>query len=926
MYKDAHLVSELYTAVQVPPDFLISDTLAATGPESARRVVASATAFLSAETADWLAEQIGPNEIDVRAASGRVLRISLAANSISFALIEADTSRLFDPALRFPASIVRRAMSVPWHGPRRRLVSALRRLGRETIAFSLGDRTELQISFGPNWLHVAVVRALADGGLFIGRPRRIAGKEKGPAGNRASRGIGLDRRYEKTATIMTVSQKGSASHSKFPVGHLNPTRPSDPRRTRPKQPKARDRERWSGLRSAALMSALRSWRAFPIHGIRDDGTCTCGRADCPSPGKHPATPHGLRDATEDLEQVERWWRVRPSANVAVATGAASAVFVLDIDGPAGEASLRELENAHGALPTTRESTTGKGRHLWFRHPGGRVPSPIGLCPGIDVRADGAYVIAPPSRHVTGNPYRWRNAGPLAEAPAWLLALIRGADAEPGPAIKNPSRERGAKPERVGSSASALGADPGANHNNTSEPAAQDADAPRPLSPKAARVAMEDEADKVRRAPQGTRNDTLNHAAFKIGQLVGAKLIERDEAEAALGDAARACGLGDTEIARTLRSGLNAGEAQPRAAGEDRPEPTSDGVALTWHALLAHPDPEWLIDGVLMAGGLAVLYGPPKLGKSFVALDMACSIAAGLPWQGIDTRAGRVIYISAEGTPKRRALAWAKVNGADADKLLVWSQRVNIRDAKERRGFVDAVRAVGWGDPVLVVVDTLSQNFGGRNENDGDAMSEFIDALSKLRESLGGAAVLVLHHTGKDQSRGARGHSALPAAADTMIEVSGEQFEAPKNDTARNAYYARVELRCEFQRDDEPFPKMEFGLRRVDLGYTDARGRRAASLVVEPFDPSIHHMPKRKRDDRKTAERPGGKPREKGPDKKAHVLNVLRDAGPIGLGLNEWARRSNIPKGTLSGWVQQWMASEAGPVTQRDGKYAAVEFA
>jgi len=188
MYKDAHLVSELYTAVQVPPDFLISDTLAATGPESARRVVASATAFLSAETADWLAEQIGPNEIDVRAASGRVLRISLAANSISFALIEADTSRLFDPALRFPASIVRRAMSVPWHGPRRRLVSALRRLGRETIAFSLGDRTELQISFGPNWLHVAVVRALADGGLFIGRPRRIAGKEKGPAGNRASRG------------------------------------------------------------------------------------------------------------------------------------------------------------------------------------------------------------------------------------------------------------------------------------------------------------------------------------------------------------------------------------------------------------------------------------------------------------------------------------------------------------------------------------------------------------------------------------------------------------------------------------------------------------------------------------------------------------------------------------------------------------------
>ena len=189
MYKDAHLVSEPYTAVQVPPDFLISDTLAATGPESVRRLVASATAFLSAETADWLAEQIGPDEIDVRAAPGCVLRVSLAANSVSFALIEADTSRLFDPAPRFPAGIVRRAMSVPWHGPRRRLVSALRKLGRDAIAFSLSDRTELQISFGPNWLHVAIVRELAEGdGLFVGEPRRMAGKEKGPAGNRAFRG------------------------------------------------------------------------------------------------------------------------------------------------------------------------------------------------------------------------------------------------------------------------------------------------------------------------------------------------------------------------------------------------------------------------------------------------------------------------------------------------------------------------------------------------------------------------------------------------------------------------------------------------------------------------------------------------------------------------------------------------------------------
>jgi hypothetical protein len=142
--------------------------------------------------------------------------------------------------------------------------------------------------------------------------------------------------------------------------------------------------------------------------------------------KLPATPRGCLDASADPNMIRHWWGLNPHYNLAIATGTASGIFVLDIDGTDAEAELRKLEAEHGPLPSTAESITPRGRHLYFRMPDAPVRNSAGkIAPGIDVRGDGGYVISPPSVGPTGRAYAWSVdcAGAVAEAPDWLLEKI-----------------------------------------------------------------------------------------------------------------------------------------------------------------------------------------------------------------------------------------------------------------------------------------------------------------------------------------------------------------------------------------------------------------------------------------------------------------------------------------------------------------------
>lgn len=170
----------------------------------------------------------------------------------------------------------------------------------------------------------------------------------------------------------------------------------------------------SPLLAAALGYARRGWSVLPLHSFRPDGACTCSKgAECVSSGKHPRTKNGSHDATTDEETIRDWWRQYPAANVGIATGERSGIFVLDADAKnGGPESLAALECQHGALPWSARVRTGSGGlHVYLEYPGRHLANRAGkMAPGLDVRCCGGFVVAPPSRHASGGAYSWLEGG------------------------------------------------------------------------------------------------------------------------------------------------------------------------------------------------------------------------------------------------------------------------------------------------------------------------------------------------------------------------------------------------------------------------------------------------------------------------------------------------------------------------------------
>ena len=185
------------------------------------------------------------------------------------------------------------------------------------------------------------------------------------------------------------------------------------------------------LKDAAMDYARRGLKIFPVYEPTADG-CSCGRDDCASPGKHPRTRQGFKDATDDLKQIEDWWTTYPNASIGLATGSINGFNVVDVDPRnGGDETLRQWEVEHGPLPLTPMAISGGGGpHFFLRHPGQPIKSRT-IAPGIDLKADGGYVVAAPSRHVSGQCYRWEGEGLIgdyAAAPDWLMELASGVDA------------------------------------------------------------------------------------------------------------------------------------------------------------------------------------------------------------------------------------------------------------------------------------------------------------------------------------------------------------------------------------------------------------------------------------------------------------------------------------------------------------------
>lgn len=171
---------------------------------------------------------------------------------------------------------------------------------------------------------------------------------------------------------------------------------------------------------------------FPCHTI-EGGACSCGKS-CDSPGKHPIASlagHGVLDATTDMSIIDQWWAMFPDANIGLATGMASGVTVIDIDpDKGGLVTWDNLTQLHRDTEDTWTVITGSGGfHLYYEAVEGVRNSASLIGPGVDVRSDGGYVIAPPSRHVSGGSYEWSDnlsfrTMPTPEVlPEWLIKRL-----------------------------------------------------------------------------------------------------------------------------------------------------------------------------------------------------------------------------------------------------------------------------------------------------------------------------------------------------------------------------------------------------------------------------------------------------------------------------------------------------------------------
>jgi putative DNA primase/helicase len=184
----------------------------------------------------------------------------------------------------------------------------------------------------------------------------------------------------------------------------------------------------TSLLDSALAYATHGWAVHPLHTMHT-GTCSCGQSSCPNPGKHPRTQHGVKDATTDEATIRQWWERHPDANIGIATGTISNLVVLDVDPRhGGDESLKQWTTQYGQdfLATVTSCTGGGGLHLLYTYPDQPIRNKAGLAPGLDIRGDSGYIVAPPSMHASGQPYHWEqppDTTPLAPLPAWLLDLL-----------------------------------------------------------------------------------------------------------------------------------------------------------------------------------------------------------------------------------------------------------------------------------------------------------------------------------------------------------------------------------------------------------------------------------------------------------------------------------------------------------------------
>ena len=507
------------------------------------------------------------------------------------------------------------------------------------------------------------------------------------------------------------------------------------------------------LAFAAEVYALAGLPVVPVHSIRD-GMCSCGDRKCRSPGKHPRTARGSKDATVDIEQVRAWWRQWPDANVGIATG--GSIFVADVDPRnGGDQSLGALIDTNGPLSCNLMAITNAGGfHLYFSIPPEVRIGQCKLAQGIDIKGEGGIVLAPPSQGVKG-PYRWLEDHPFLEqrpgkGSDWVVELILEKTqhaASPG------SRKRKQRSD--------------------------DQEAPFAQSLSVDELRVSDEIKQLIRegVPYGKRSDALfavtaeMHASGYDAPTIASVLFDDRNG---ISDKPRQQGPEWTleDVNRVLA------KLQTDDTDEDTMDASTEQAGpaprtyLTAREImeLELPPIRWSIPGILPEG-VTILAAPPKTGKSW--LIMACALAIG---EG-SSALGRISC--PRGTALMLALEDSSRRLQDRLASLLADENGNPRQAPDNVIFYTKWLPLDKGgremleqtleqnpEVVLLVIDTLARIRGRARSN--DVYLEDYKTIQQLHELAlrFRVAIVVVHHLRKTQKKDD------DSGGDSLEEVSG----------------------------------------------------------------------------------------------------------------------------------------------------------
>lgn len=241
------------------------------------------------------------------------------------------------------------------------------------------------------------------------------------------------------------------------------------------------------------------------------------------------------------------------------------------------------------------------------------------------------------------------------------------------------------------------------------------------------------------------------------------------------------------------------------------------------------EPEWIIEDIMEKDSVIDIYGAPKSGKSFIAIDMALCSSLGIPWQTHKTEQTPIIYLAGEGQRgiARRVQAWEHYYGHSLydSKMFVSDRGVRFLDEKDHQNLINHIRQVAdeFGDIGCLYVDTLARNFGAGNENSTEDMNKFIERVDHLKSEFG-CCIALVHHTGHSSSGRARGSSVLPAAVDAEFAVKRPKDEGEE---------MKVEFTQTLIKDGKPMGPKYFKFKEIDL--INYPGMTSGVLVKTEYD-------------------------------------------------------------------------------------------